>query len=48
MLARTDRAALGLVLALAVTVVLRHDVAAVCTVWPSAAVIYVAAAASRR
>jgi hypothetical protein len=45
---RPALAALGLVLALAATVVLRHDVAAVCTVWPSAAVTYVAAAASRR
>ncbi|HEY2688402.1 MAG TPA: hypothetical protein VGJ50_08160 [Streptosporangiaceae bacterium] len=45
---RPALAALGLVLALAATVVLRHDAAAVCTVWPSAAVIYVAAAARRR
>jgi hypothetical protein len=40
---RLALAALGLLLAMVVTVVLRHQPIAVCTVWPSTAVVYLAA-----
>ena len=41
-------AAPGLLLALAASVVLRHSVLGVCTVWPSTAAIYLAATRTTR
>ena len=40
---RLPLVAVGLLAALAATVVLRHNVLAACTVWPSTAIVYLAA-----